>query len=62
MKFYSPRLLSLTNCKLKISRYGVQYSLQRQLETGTNVDRKRTGALKMTTAFEYKHLIIKSKT
>lgn len=35
---YSQR--QITN-KLKISNDGLQYSLQRQLKTGTNVDRKR---------------------
>ena len=44
--------------KLKISRYGVPYSLQTQLETGVNVDKKRSSASQVTTVPENKHLII----
>ena len=47
--------------KLKISRPGVQYLLEKQLETVTNVNRKREGAPKVTTAAEDKHLIIETK-
>lgn len=39
----------------------MQYSLQRQIETDANIDSKRVEALKVTTAVEYKHLIIESK-
>lgn len=47
---------------MNISRYDVQYSLQRPLETDAHVDRiKRAGATKVTTSIEDKHLIIKSK-
>ena len=35
--------------KPKISRHDIQYSLQRQFETGANVDRKSAGALKVST-------------
>ena len=47
--------------KLKISKHGVQYSLQRQLETGPNFERKRSGVPKVMTPAEDKHLIIESK-
>ena len=39
----------------------VQNSLQKQLENGTNIDRKRAGVPKVTTATEDKHLVIASK-
>ena len=47
--------------KLKFSRPRVQYLLQRQLETSTNVDRKRVGTPKVITAAKNKNLINKSK-
>lgn len=39
----------------------MQYSLQRQIVTDANIDSKRAESLKVTTAVEYKHLIIESK-
>ena len=47
--------------KLKISKLGMQYLLQRQLETGINVDRKISGAPKVTIAAEDKHSNIENK-
>ena len=46
---------------MKICWNEVQYLLQMQLETGTNINRKKAGVPKMTTAAEVKHLIIKRK-
>lgn len=47
--------------KLNISRHGVQYSLKRKEETGENLDKKRCGPPKTTTAAEDKHLRLTSK-
>ena len=57
-EFYSQRQIA---SKLKISKYDVQYSLQIQSETGTNINGKRAGVPKVTNATEDKHLIIESK-
>ena len=46
--------------KEAIQRHRVLYSLQRQLETAANVDRKRSGELKMITAAD-KHMIRETK-
>lgn len=42
--------------RMKISRDEVQYSLQKQLETGENDNRKPAGEPKVTTTAEDKHL------
>lgn len=55
---FSQRQIAL---KLKVSRHGVWYSLQRQLETPVNVGRKRVGVPQITIAAEDKHFIIESK-
>ena len=47
--------------KLGISKFGVQYSLQRKTETGVNEDRKRSGRPKVTTKAEENHLVVTSK-
>ena len=52
---YSQR--QITN-KLKISRHGVQYSSQRQLRIGTNVNRKKAKTPIVTITAKDKHLII----
>ena len=60
--FIERKLFSKTNClEVEDSRHWLQYSVQSQLETGANVDRKRARAPKLTTAVEDKHLIIESK-
>ena len=44
-----------------VSKFGVQYSLQRKTETGVNEDRKRSGRPKVTTKAEENHLVVTSK-
>lgn len=38
--------------KKKLTKHGIKFSLQRQLETGANSWEKRYGILKVTTAAE----------
>ena len=47
--------------KLGISKFGVQYSLQRKTETGVNEDRKLSARPKVTTKAEENHLLVTSK-
>lgn len=47
--------------ELKVSRNGVHYSLVRKKKTGDNLDRKRSGRRKVTTAAEDKHLRVTSR-
>lgn len=47
--------------KVGVSNKGVHYALHRQQETGSNVDRPRSGRKKVTTDAEDKHLRITSK-
>lgn len=47
--------------KLGISRFGVQYSIKRQEETGQNKDRKRSGRAKATSQAEDQHLVLNCK-
>lgn len=47
--------------KHNISLHGVQYTLKRLSETGTNMDRKRSGRPKITTSADDRQLIISSK-
>ena len=46
---------------MNISYYGEEYWLQRQLETDKNVDRRSSGASKVTNAVKDKHEVLEKK-